>query len=132
MREQLITYETAQLAKIKNFDINTTGDCWVKTLDGDIIHNSARKNCIEHDRCEQYLMQPSQTLLQKWLREKHNTIITVFPFTITNFITDDIDDDEFIFSYVIHQNSFFMKDNTDFKTYETALEHALQEALNIL
>lgn len=77
MEDQLISFETAKLAKEKGFDLNTYSNCWVKTLDGDVIHNSERRNISEHDRCTQHLMQPTQSLLQKWLLEKHNLFVSV-------------------------------------------------------
>ena len=42
MSDRLIEFRTAEILKEKNFDVNTYSNCWVKTLDGDIIHNSER------------------------------------------------------------------------------------------
>ena len=69
MKDELVSFKTATLAKEKGLEINTYSDCWVKTLDGRIIHNSERKDTSEDGRCEQILMQPTQTYLQRWLRE---------------------------------------------------------------
>lgn len=124
MKEELILFETAKLAKKKGFDINTTSNCWVKTLDGDIIHNSERKNITEHDRCKQYLMQPSQSLLQKWLREKHGIEVQVYRSMempsgckygceVESWIKEESED----------LGNFYAK------TYEEALEVGLQEGL---
>ena len=38
--------------------------------------NEKRKNCIEHDRCEQYLMQPEQWQVVEWLRVNHDIHVT--------------------------------------------------------
>lgn len=46
-------------------------------MDGDIIHNSEKKNIFEHDRCETYLMQPTIAEVVMWLYEKYNIWVKV-------------------------------------------------------
>lgn len=125
MTETLITYDTALLAKEKGFDINTYSDCWVKTLDGKIIHNKERENKPEHDRSKQFLMQPSQSLLQKWLREKYNIEI----FVVAAFTGEDVHK----YSYYVLCNCYDTDaDGSEAKTYEEALEIALVEGLKLI
>ena len=116
MKEQLTVFKTARLAKEKGFNISTYSNCWVKTLDGKIMHNSERRDCAEHDRCETYLSQPSQTMLQKWLREVHN--INVYCVCRGGEWT-----------YWIDKTSPLSQEST---TYEKALEEGLQEGLNLI
>ena len=78
MKEQLISFETAKLAKEKGFNVNSTSSCWVRLLNGEIIHNNEREDILEHERGEYYLSQPTQSLLQKWLRETHKIIVDVY------------------------------------------------------
>ena len=97
---------TAELAKLKGFDVNTGPNCWVKTLDGEIIHNKLRKDTPEHDRSKLHLLQPTQTILQKWLREVHNIEVSVnvnfynkskklgYYYSIDKFDSNDIHDGE--------------------------------------
>jgi hypothetical protein len=73
----LITFEIAELLKEKGWNTNTYSNCWVKTLDGDIIHNKDRKSCPEHDRSEQYLMQPKIVDVVMWLWETHKIWISM-------------------------------------------------------
>ena len=42
-----VTFEQAKLLKEKGWDINTYSNCWVKTLDGEIIHNSYGQAMID-------------------------------------------------------------------------------------
>jgi hypothetical protein len=72
-----VDFDTAELLNQKGWNINTGPNCWVKTLDGDIIHNHDRKDCAEHDRCKQYLMQPEQWRVVEWLRINHGIWISV-------------------------------------------------------
>lgn len=123
MKDQLISYYTAKLAKEKGFDVNTYSNCWVKTLDNRIIHNSEIKDTAEDERCEQYLMQPTQTLLQKWLREKREIDITISLVSIG-------------YRYYIHKNRNYTNNGESYPfishIYEEVLEKALQTALNLI
>lgn len=72
----------------------------------------------------------TQSLLQKWLREKHKTIVTV------DFYNngEEWEDTRFIvkvseFKHFSTHDSF-VKD--EFKKYEAALEEGLQEALKLI
>lgn len=88
--KDLVDFNLAKLAKEKGFNEQTYSDCWVETLDGDIIHNRERQDKAEHDRCEQYLMQPTLTSLQDWLREKHNININIRHRTFNQMFVFDI------------------------------------------
>lgn len=124
MEDQLILFETAKLAEEKGFDISTGAECWVRTLGGDIIHNSERRSIIEHDRVDYYLSQPTQSLLQKWLREVHN---------IDVFVNYPYDDPEYAADVRIPFGKRKLLDGfTIFETYEEALEEGLQEALKFI
>lgn len=124
MVDQLINYKTAELAKEKGFNESTYSNCWIKTLDGDILHNSDSQDCVEHDRCETYMMQPTQTHLQKWLRDKFNIHICVcaycegYSFEISSTPKTFMDD-------------LFSKRNR-YETYEKALNEGLLEALKLI
>lgn len=72
-----VNIEIAKLLKEKGWDIDTYSNCWLKTLDGDIIHNSEKKNIFEHERCEVYLMQPTIFEVVIWLYEKYSIWVTV-------------------------------------------------------
>ena len=84
MNNNLITYETAKLAKEKGFDQNTY-DFWI--LEDDISSTEDQEFC-EHirkhhsrlfnwnSRIDTY-SQPTMSSLQDWLREKHGIVAYV-------------------------------------------------------
>ena len=102
--DDLVTYETALLAREKGFDI----DCgWKlrKLEDGSFTHTNCSKLGIE---------QPTQSLLQKWLREVKNENITPPLFFSSQGYACDI---------MGFENTKY------FQTYREALENELFECL---
>ena len=152
MEEQLISFETAKLAKEKGFNIFT--EYW---------YNKDREKCfIEHsDYClsdyfdfkelyngriiakEGIIFDPTQSLLQKWLREKHNIHVEI------NFMSRTL---PFHDGYFIILRGIGYELNLDndsqgnyrpilseihggyeiFDSYEEALEIGLQEILKLI
>lgn len=123
MNEQLISFETAKLAKEKGFKL---GSGWqIRSLfnikDGETF-------CEKTIETPEYACERcTQSLLQKWLREVHNFHIT---------INVGLPHNQFIMYYsnVIkfgkHHKSKFKSEF--YKTYEDALEKGLQEALKLI
>lgn len=125
MEENYITLETAKLAKEKKcciscmqyYDETSKDDkqlFWGNVTEDGYYHNS-------------YYTAPSQSLLQKWLREKHEIHIISKPFY------DSIEDKTTYVSDILtnkYPNRIIKSPRC--KTYEEALEYALQEALNLL
>ena len=71
MKDKIINFKTAKLAKDKGFNIHCI-ECY--TFDG--------KPTLDIDgRLEENnkMYAPTQTLLQKWLREKHKIVIYIQP-----------------------------------------------------
>lgn len=110
MEEQLITFETAKLANKKGFNIiclyryNTLG----KLTEGIIFDNKD-------------IPAPTQTLLQKWLREKHNLHIAIHYHKSTKY------------DYVVDNS---MGNGIDcglfYDSFEEALEDSLYKALQLI
>lgn len=114
MNEQLISFETAKLAKEKGFKRLCD---FSYDEDGMITGN-----------CEQAynFVAPTQSLLQKWLREKHHLIIIV---------AYQYEHDSTPYSYWIYKELQSLPINqwvNDLNTYEEALELGLQEALKLI
>ena len=102
--DDLVTYETALLAREKGFDIDY-GWKLRKLDDGTFTHTNCSDLGIE---------QPTQSLLQKWLREVKGENITPPLF----------------FSYQCYACDIMGFENTKyFKTYEEALENELYKCL---
>ncbi len=127
MKEQLISFETAKLAKEKGFDEG----CKKYYSTDKQFHSS--KQILTHKslRSGGYLIS-TQSLLQKWQREKHNTYIVVE--------LDQTSDPKFCFIIRKFYKSKCQWDNllgnktfSDlYYTYEEALEQGLQEALKLI
>ena len=125
MKEQLISFETAVLAKEKGFEYkerffahfhSDKNKLSTWTPDDWDIQNSSAWRDLE-------IPAPTQSLLQKWLRDTHSIIVSV-----------DIQDDRtyFISLTAISPNSTVDNIWGNYKTYEEALENGLKEALELI
>ena len=141
MKDQLITFETAKLAKEKEFDYDMGWDAFFydPSRDNQLIHGSERQSPhelddyssqtaaqIEYDKWEKQLIgAPTQSLLQKWLRGKHNIHIQVNRYYNNNVFSH--------YSPWVDVNSMDMHTfREEYATYEQALEKGLGEALNLI
>jgi hypothetical protein len=115
MRDQLISSETAQLAKEKGYFDSDVNQCWVICENKYYNNKNMLRSDIPYlvDGCDT-ILQPTQSLLQKWLREKHRVHIYVQPTIDFNKWTLD--------------NNFYQT----YDSYEIALEQGLQQALKLL
>ncbi len=158
MEDLLIQFETAKLAKEKGFGVQvydfyyeesknskpilTTGleynsdqnILWDWNLNGG--ESGTLTKVIPYPNSDKgiYTSAPTQSLLQKWLREIHN--IHVVPASVQD---NDYDRDNYlgIIGYCIddiyHTNgNILYTDYTTYPTYEEALERGLQEALKLI
>ena len=121
MEEQLISFETAKLAKEKGFNIWQEKG-FVKVVETGKIISEYWTDSMS-DLVELICFQPTQSFLQKWLREEHNIHIQ---------ITTDNGDDFDIYLNVINNLEGSPYWTCFYKTYEEALEDGLQEALKRL
>lgn len=115
MQEQLITFETAKLAKEKGFDIFK--DCYSEK--GELI--PLREQVAKVELCK--YPAPTQSLLQKWLREVHHLHIEV---------RRDEDEWKPELYEISHGNKHTPTGFKTYRTYEDALEIGLQEALKLI
>ena len=136
MKEQLISFETAKLAKEKcfnwecyaSYNINgedfedTTIRSSIKDVNSDMMFDLYSYNPEKgSERCDV----PTQSLLQKWLRENHKLIISIIPSLDGGYFNGEYD-------FEIRDTEFHLSDDTNFNSYEHALECGLQEALKII
>lgn len=144
MREQLINFETAKLAKEKGFQRFkfselVSGEFYFYDKNGYLESNyykngSGSKSgamlndpiigAVLSNSCEA----PTQSFLQKWLRDEHCIHIIIIP-TVTMYWTYKIIN---LGSELIEQPPYDNVCECDFKTCEEALETALQEALKLI
>lgn len=121
MEDRLIPFEAAILAKEKGFNIiqryGTESSLYDK--DGKHVYYS-NYGFMYSGLSDGYISAPTQTLLQKWLREEHNVIVLV---------------DVFLGKFICKVNNIIVTNNRTgdilkYDTYEKALEIGLIEGLN--
>ena len=126
MKEELVSFETAKLLKEKGFD-----EVWCNHIycigyntipeDNELLECDWRNNVKGQFHLA---LAPTQSLAQKWLREKHSIHVELYRnasgwgwiLTTTN------------------TGSTLLEINNDifFDTYEEALEEGLKESLNLI
>jgi len=119
MEEQLITFETAKLAKEKGF--NASCHELYRKMDNELIIGRNYASNLTTTGC----IAPTQSLLQKWLREEHKIHIDVIHF-IDQPINNEIWPD--CYQFFVDGEAF----HPYCKTYEETLEHGLLEALKLI
>jgi hypothetical protein len=120
MKDTLITFETAKLAKEKGFNEI------VSTAYGRIQESLYESNCTNRNSENIFLSAPTQSFLQKWLREVHEIHIN-----ISTFYFEDLEKYGYEVEDIIHKDGWIVLSNTA-GTYEEALEIGLQEALKLI
>lgn len=131
MRDDVILLDTAKLARDKGFKIPCDARYywdykWQLSLMGAV---KCTNSSDLKDRGSVSYSAPTQSLIQKWLRDEHKIYVTV----------SSIEDGEsIIFDYSIKQKaqifgfSDIQSKIQEFKTYEEALEAGIIKALNLI
>lgn len=131
-KEDLISNETAKLAKEKGFD-------WIV----DYLYSPTEReepiSCTDNwNKYKNSYSLPTQSLLQKWLRKIGDIYVSIN--TITEFRTysDDPGDDEYIpvhkFRIIKNIDNYkydVIEWSGSYESYEEALEKGLQEGLKL-
>lgn len=131
MEETPITFQVAKLAKEKGFDLINVHDYYHINKG----YNLGYALCISEakkqtDGC---LLAPTQSLLQKWLREKHGIHIFVIPCVPYSFSPNKDLDVIWIFTIckpLLVEYGCPVKN--EFRSYEEALEEGLEQALKLI
>lgn len=136
MKEDFIKFETAKLAKEKGFNFTTR---YYYDFIGDVGSTSSTDENWNQSK-ESIYSRPTQSLLQKFLRDNHRIHIEIPHYSDcpTKYFNDENYNDELgSYGIRIHEpNTQSQKDifvsNINYETYEEALEFALQEALKLI
>jgi hypothetical protein len=138
IHDEICTYEVCKLAKEKGFNCKVYNyyqatKHYYETLRGIELHSVCWK--LETDDCysrynkgsEDIVSAPTQSLLQRWLREERNIHIVVFPNLRNSYAYDWI-------VYIKGEECWLPTYSglNDFDTYELALEDALAYSLKNL
>ncbi len=127
--EQIVTFETAKLAKEKGFNAmvyncyNSNGNLY---SDGYCEYIDDRPSSLgmpfeNDDLRSEGILSPTQALLQKWLREKYKIHITIFSSSQESWMFRVTE---------LHQDLTEGSYGEDFETFEDALEAALEKGLD--
>ena len=122
MKDELITYPTAELAKEKGFD----EVCYA--FYSGVIENELHRDWDATPKIwkidKKIFLAPTQSLLQKWLREKHKIIISIPP--------SEYFEETGCFHYRLTTKKYYSYPFITNTSYEGMLEIALQEALKLI
>ena len=136
MKEQLIDFETAKLAKEKNFNwpvlffyfknFNAGLDyILVDSISSQFGEITKEEDYNNNNYTLERYSAPTQGLLQKWLREVHNIHLSIWYNNLT---------EKWRIDYIrnIKTDHDFTTNEDEFDTYELALEESLKQALNLI
>jgi hypothetical protein len=130
LKEDLISFETAKLAHKASFVFKGRTHDWLSTT---LPYHEDGKRNIDFSYKGELYPAPTQTLLKKWLRLKHNLLVEV------NYRTFGCSSGNGYFYMVERKNKDKSMNNyigktifEGFKSEEEALEVGLQVALKIL
>ena len=132
MQDQLIEFPTAKLAKEKGFNFKVYKQ-YPPDFEG-VIDTDHSANCVIGGECsmkypdKDCFAAPTQSLLQRWLREVHQIEVYVTPVIENKYITHgEYNNKNAYYQWMIWGTSFSLGD-----TYEQALEQGLFEALSLI
>ena len=120
MEEKLVSFSTAKLAKEKGFDISTN-KYWCNYYTDEPFNKWKLLPTEELSISSMEFAAPTQSLLQKWLREVHGIDVLVDK----GFLCDNYSHE------IYHKNDMFESEYI-FKTFEKALEKGLYEGLKLI
>jgi len=131
MKEVLINFETANLAKEKGFTLDRYIDSACYLLNKELfpsVFSLQNYDCGVGRELTKFIYAPTQSLLQKWLREKYDTHVQI---VLTEIQGEDIY--PYYFYLMGITNKILISNlSKQFQTYEEALEAGLQEALKLI
>lgn len=130
MDEQLITFETAKLAKEKGFRLQSNPFGYVTKF-----YNHNTKTLLAYGRTgktdlSKAYYAPTQSLLQRWLREVHRIYVYIKP--IHNLDINGLMLDNWEICIEDYMGSKFLEESIYIHGYEEALEVGLFEALKLI
>ena len=135
MKDTLISFETAKLAKEKGFNIECGNYYRVWYKEAQLHLGSMYSNDLKEDNPpnEYFYLAPTLSLAQKWLREVYNIHIVIS----VDFYKDGINYLWQVFKYDVTkkyncEGTGVYGDNGEYPIYEQCLEAAIQESLKLI
>lgn len=134
MTEQIVKFETAKLAQEKGFDVFSKfgQDISLFTKDGEHTYY-ANYGFMYSGLSDGYIPAPTQSLVQKWLREIHKINVFVgFRMNVKKWDGHAYDMNLSGKEYVKIQTLQKYRDRPPFDTYEEAFEYGIIEGLSMI
>ena len=138
MEDTLISFETAKLAKEKEFLEISNYPLWfhsngVEASDFEDLWNVKKSEYFKHE-C---ILRPTQSLLQKWLREVHNIEVLIGRIPPEAVLADKNKGKNILKNYNcyiwnLNSNPRIANNGTFLDIYEEALEIGLYQALLLI
>ena len=134
MEDTRITFETAKLAKGKGFPQETNRleipyYNYKGEFKGDVSDWRVRKYIRGEDTSNiEFVSAPTQSLLAKWLREKHNIHIEISNNNYNKLLNWSFD----LHKLPVGIIQMWERGDSTYNTYEEAYEIGLQEALKLI
>lgn len=134
MEDTRITFETAKLAKEKGFTQETNRFeipyyNYKGEFKGDVSDWRVRKYIRGEDTSNiEFVSAPTQSLLAKWLREKHNIHIEISNNNYNKLLNWSFD----LHKLPVGIIQMWERGDSTYNTYEEAYEIGLQEALKLI
>lgn len=126
MKEQLVSNKTAKLAQARGFNVDCDNAYGIFGSSASKSHLGNKYHMVS-SRWEgdtKKVMAPTQSLLQKWLRE------SVYCINVQVSWVDTLSD--IYVYYILSTGNGIRPDSKFYHSYEEALEHGLQEALKLI
>lgn len=134
MKEEIIAIETAQLAFEKGFNLIQRFGLVSSLYKADGTHTYyTNYGFMYSGLSEGYISAPTQSFLQRWLREERNVHIYIEPVWFSKeYAADDSSVPSAYSPWVVYTQIDEDEEQEYFDTYEEALEAALKFALNLI
>ena len=137
MKEQLISFETAKLAKEKRFNIESKLFYISKDRPAMAYNISAKESLSDNTQYNKYILVPTQSLLAKWLREIHSIEVLISRIPPEAVLASKTSGKNVLRNYNCYvwnysSNPRVLNNGTFRDVYEEALEIGLQEALKLI
>lgn len=126
MKDAIIKFETAVLAKEKGFDVQSDHWFQYRPYNNSYVLFDSSDNLLSPRFDEGDLWCPTQSLLQRWLREVHFIDVVIYP----SFMGSEMNYYYLVFSKRDFDN--IIQGETNNYTYEEAFEAGLQKALKLI
>lgn len=132
IKEELISFETAVLAKEKGFQVPVCDYSNISEPDRIVTVGAFNHNFMKHGNVT--VSRPTQALLQKWLRDVHNCIVN------PQLHKEENEYNLYFYVQVDYYGKDFKRPLTDdcdyisgsYNSYEYVLEKGLLEALKLI